>query len=225
MQVTPDLLLHAYAAGLFPMAESADAADLHWFDPAMRGILPLDGFHVPRRLRRTLRQAPFEIRADTAFRQVIEACAEPAPDRPSTWINTQILDLYEALHRRGRAHSVECWLIDPAGDRQLVGGLYGVALGGAFFGESMFSRVTDASKVALCHLAGLLIEGGFVLLDTQFTTEHLARFGGIEIPRRVYKSRLESALARDAQFRAERAREAVITVLDRRATAAARDRA
>jgi len=215
MQVTPDLLLHAYAAGLFPMAESAQAADLHWFDPAMRGILPLDAFHVPRRLRRTLRRGPFEVRADTAFRQVVLACAEPAPDRPSTWINAQILELYVALHRRGRAHSVECWLSDRAGRRHLVGGLYGVALGGAFFGESMFSRVTDASKVALCHLAGLLIEGGFVLLDTQFTTEHLARFGGVEIPRRVYKSRLERALAVPATFDPDRAAAAVDTLLAR----------
>jgi leucyl/phenylalanyl-tRNA--protein transferase len=213
MRVTPDLLLHAYAAGLFPMAESAEAAELHWFDPAMRGILPLDAFHVPRRLRRTLRRAPFTVRADTAFRQVMTSCAEPAPDRPTTWINGEILDLYAMLYARGFAHSVECWLTDATGTERLVGGLYGVSLGGAFFGESMFSRVTDASKVALCHLAGLLIEGGFALLDTQFTTEHLGRFGGVEIPRREYKTRLERAVGLDAVFDADRVVEAVEAVL------------
>lgn len=209
MRVTPDLLLHAYAAGLFPMAESAEAGELHWFDPAMRGILPLEAFHVPRRLKRTLRRAPFTVRADTAFRRVMECCAEPAPDRPSTWINRDILDLYTALYTRGFAHSVECWLADADGTESLVGGLYGVALGGAFFGESMFSRVTDASKVALCHLAGLLIDGGYTLLDTQFTTEHLSQFGGIEIPRRDYKTRLERALEVDAAFDPKRVRTAV----------------
>ncbi|MGK9233785.1 leucyl/phenylalanyl-tRNA--protein transferase [Inquilinus limosus] len=188
-RVTPQLLLRAYAAGLFPMAESADSPELHWFDPPRRGILPLDGVHVPRRLARTVKAGRFRVTADHAFAAVIAGCAAPAPARSNTWINDEIVALYTALHRAGFAHSVECW----DGD-MLAGGLYGVALGGAFFGESMFSRATDASKVALIHLVARLRAAGFVLLDTQFVTDHLARFGTIEIERADYRRRLEEAL-------------------------------
>jgi leucyl/phenylalanyl-tRNA--protein transferase len=195
MKLTPDLLLRAYAAGIFPMAESADDPAVFWVDPEQRGILPLDGCHIPHKLRKTVRHGPFEVRCDSAFEAVVRGCAEPTPDRPDTWINGEILELYVALHGRGRAHSVETWL-----DGELVGGLYGVSLGGAFFGESMFSRATDASKFALVHLVARLIEGGFLLLDTQFNTPHLARFGVIEIPRAEYQRRLSKALAARAEF-------------------------
>ena len=188
-RLTPELLLRTYAAGIFPMAESADDPTVFWVEPEMRGILPLDKFRVSRRLQRTLKNNPFDMRIDSAFDDVVAACAEPAPDRPSTWINDQIRDLYAGLARLGHAHSVECWQ-----DRKLVGGLYGVNLGGAFFGESMFSRARDASKVALCHLVARLRRSGFRLLDTQFQTEHLAQFGVIEIPRDAYLDRLEEAL-------------------------------
>lgn len=194
-EITADLLLRAYAAGIFPMAESAGSDELHWYDPTMRGILPLDRFHVPRSLRKTVRRGPFEVRADTAFRQVVEACGAPAPERESTWINGRIVDLYTELFRRGFAHSVECWR-----EGRLVGGLYGVSLGGAFFGESMFSRETDASKVALVHLVARLVAGGYELLDTQFVTEHLTRFGAVEIPRREYRARLARAVQRTVRF-------------------------
>ena len=187
--ITPDLLLRAYAAGLFPMADSADDPDLFWVEPEVRGILPLDGFHVPRRLARTLRQAPFEIRFDTAFDDVVAACAESVENRPSTWINSTIAELYGSLHRLGHAHSVEAWR-----DGKLGGGLYGVSLRRAFFGESMFSRATDASKICLVHLVERLRDKGFVLLDTQFTTEHLKRFGAIDIPRQRYSELLAEAL-------------------------------
>ncbi|HZS83455.1 MAG TPA: leucyl/phenylalanyl-tRNA--protein transferase [Stellaceae bacterium] len=193
--LTPELLLQAYAAGIFPMAESADDPELYWVDPVRRGILPLDAFHVPRSLRRTLRRDIFEIRCDTAFTAVMRGCAEPAADRRQTWINDEIIALYSELHRRGAAHSVEAWY-----EGALVGGLYGVELGAAFFGESMFSRVTDASKVALVHLVARLRRGGFTLLDTQFVTAHLQRFGAIEISRREYHARLAAALRRRAQF-------------------------
>ena len=193
--LTPEVLLRVYAAGLFPMAEDADDPGLFWVDPEFRGILPLDGFHVPRRLQRTLNKGPFDVRVDTAFDEVIAACAEPAPDRPTTWINDEIRRLYSGLRRIGHAHSVECWR-----EGRLVGGLYGVTLGGAFFGESMFSRETDASKVALCHLVARLRRGGFTLLDTQFATDHLARFGVIEIPRAHYRKLLAEALQVDARF-------------------------
>ena len=195
MKLTPDLLLRAYAAGIFPMAESADDPEIFWVDPERRGILPLDACHIPHKLRRTVRHGPFEVRCDSAFADVVRGCAEPTPDRPETWINAEILQLYVELHARGRAHSVETWL-----DGELVGGLYGVALGGAFFGESMFSRATDASKVALVHLVARLIQSGFLLLDTQFTTPHLERFGVIEIPRSDYQRRLSKALAAGVQF-------------------------
>jgi len=195
IEITPSVLLRAYAAGIFPMAEDADSDDLYWFDPERRGILPLDGLHVPRSLRRTVRRGVFDVRCDTAFRAVVEACAEPGPDRERTWINGRIVDLYTELYALGHAHSVECWR-----DGRLVGGLYGVSLGAAFFGESMFSRETDASKVALVHLAARLRAGGYALLDTQFVTDHLGRFGAVEIPRAEYRRRLADALQRDAAF-------------------------
>ncbi len=199
LEITPTLLLKAYANGYFPMAETAESNELYWFDPPQRGILPLDAFHVSRRLRRTLRRRPFTVRYDTAFEEVLDGCAQPTADRPRTWINDEIRSLYTGLHRIGYAHSVECW--QPGeGREELVGGLYGVALHGAFFGESMFSRVTDASKVALVHLVTVLRQGGFVLLDTQFTTEHLRRFGGIEIPKPIYHQMLASALTVDARW-------------------------
>jgi len=193
--VTPRMLLAAYASGIFPMAESRWDRHFRWVDPARRGILPLESFHAPRRLQKTLRQGVFEFRRDAAFELVIAACADPTPERPDTWINESIRDLFIALHHLGHAHSVESWQ-----DGQLVGGLYGLALGGAFFGESMFSRQTDASKAALVHLVGHLRERGFVLLDTQFLTAHLARFGAVEIEREEYRQRLAAALAVKASF-------------------------
>ncbi|MEQ9144565.1 MAG: leucyl/phenylalanyl-tRNA--protein transferase [Parvibaculaceae bacterium] len=185
----PETLLRAYAFGVFPMGESATSETLYWVDPEERGILPLDAFHIPRRLKRTVRAEPFEIRIDTAFRQVMEGCADSTAGRGGTWINAAILDAYCELHARGAAHSVECWRED-----KLAGGLYGVSLGRAFFGESMFSRERDASKVALVYLAARLVVGGFTLLDTQFVTDHLRQFGAIEIPREDYKDRLAEAL-------------------------------
>jgi len=189
-------LLKAYSIGVFPMAMSRDDPDLYWFDPDPRGILPLDAFHVPRRLLRTMAAQPLRITTDACFERVMRACAEPRPGHPETWINEPIVELYVELHDRGRAHSVEVW--SDAGE--LVGGLYGVALGAAFFGESMFSRARDASKVALCALVAWLREGRYALLDTQHLTAHLAQFGGIEIPRADYKDQLGFALAQAARF-------------------------
>ncbi|HWB51894.1 MAG TPA: leucyl/phenylalanyl-tRNA--protein transferase [Stellaceae bacterium] len=188
-RLTPQILLKAYMAGIFPMAESADDPELFWVDPERRGILPLDGFHLPRRLRRVVRQARFDLHVDRDFAATIAGCAEATEKRPNTWINREIVRLYTALHAQGFAHSVEC--------RQsgaLVGGLYGVAIGGAFFGESMFSRATDASKVALVHLVALLREGGYRLLDMQFVTPHLLQFGAVEVPRAQYRRLLADAL-------------------------------
>jgi len=194
-EVTPELLLRAYRIGLFPMAERRDADRLHWLDPPMRGVQPLDRFHLPRRLYRTVMAETFEVRCDSAFEAVLEGCAAPAPDRAETWINRDIFRLFTALFRMGHAHSVEAWQ-----GGQLVGGLYGVALGGVFIGESMFSRVRDASKTALVHLVARLRLGGFVLLDTQFVTDHLAQFGALEIPRLEYRRRLAHALTVPATF-------------------------
>jgi len=191
--VTPELLLGAYARGLFPMAEQRDSAELYWVSPEKRGVIPLDGFHVPRRLARTVRAGRFAVTADRAFAEVMRACAASVPGREETWINDEILRLYTTLFAGGHAHSVECWR-----DGVLEGGLYGVRLGGAFFGESMFSRARDASKVALVHLVDALRRGGFVLLDTQFLTGHLARFGAVEIPRPRYLELLDAALAHRA---------------------------
>jgi leucyl/phenylalanyl-tRNA--protein transferase len=177
------------------MAERRDDPTLYWIDPEKRGILPLDKFHVPHRLKRTVRSGRFEVRCDTAFREVMTACAQPAPGRTETWINQEILRLYTELFKMGRAHSVESWR-----DGVLAGGLYGVALGGAFFGESMFSHETDASKVALVHLVARLKKGGFRLLDTQFVTDHLSQFGAREIHRDGYRELLASALDVNATF-------------------------
>ncbi|HEX3882950.1 MAG TPA: leucyl/phenylalanyl-tRNA--protein transferase [Stellaceae bacterium] len=196
-RLTPEILLDAYAAGIFPMADSAEDPELFWVEPRRRGIIPLDGLHVPRRLARVVRQGRFEIRCDTAFLDTMKGCAEASEKRPNTWINDEILRLYTALFRRGQAHSVECWRGEA-----LVGGLYGVSLGGAFFGESMFSRVTDASKVALVNLVAILRAGGYRLLDVQFLTPHLARFGTIEISRADYRRRLADALGYRGVFAA-----------------------
>lgn len=188
-QITPDLLLNAYANGLFPMADSRDDDELFWVDPIERGILPLDGFHVPRSLAKLVRQDPFTVTTDQAFRQTVQGCASSYKGRENTWISDQIEELYCELHRMGFAHSVECWK-----DNTLVGGLYGVSIAGAFFGESMFHLQSGASKVALVHLVARLTAGGFSLLDTQFGTDHLEQFGVIEIPRQDYQSRLHAAL-------------------------------
>ncbi len=177
------------------MGDARNDPNLFLVDPDMRGIIPLDGFHVPKRLMRKVKQELFRVTVDQAFTRVMEMCAESAAGRESTWINSPILNLYSALHREGHAHSIECW----DGD-QLVGGLYGVALGGAFFGESMFSRATDASKIALVHLVAHLLEDGFVLLDAQFHNPHLEQFGLIEIPRADFKQLLKEALRIDARF-------------------------
>jgi leucyl/phenylalanyl-tRNA--protein transferase len=194
-RLTPELLLAAYSQGVFPMAERRDDPELFWVSPDMRGIIPLKRFHIPRRLARTVRSDRFEVRLDTAFTEVMLACAAPAPGREDTWINDEIVDAYSALHARRHAHSVECWR-----DGRLVGGLYGVSLGAAFFGESMFMRERDASKVALVHLVAHLVNGGFRLLDAQFLTSHLASFGAVSIPRDDYLVRLADAIARKADF-------------------------
>lgn len=191
----PRDLLACYARGVFPMADAREDMRVFLIDPERRGVIPLDRFHVSKRLARTVRADVFEVRVDTAFRDVVQACAESKPGRTETWINHPIERLYVGLHDQGFAHSVECWQ-----GGVLVGGLYGVALKGAFFGESMFSRARDASKVALVHLVARLIAGGFRLLDAQFMTEHLAQFGAEEIPRREYLKRLDRALAVDGDF-------------------------
>lgn len=190
-----ELLLRAYAVGVFPMAEDHLSQRIDWIEPRRRGIIPLDAFHVPRSLRRTMRRGGYELRLDHNFETVIRACATPAPDRPRTWLNEALIRSYTALAHAGFAHSVEIWR-----DGALVGGLYGVRLGGAFFGESMFSRVTDSSKIALVHLVELLNAGGFLLLDAQFLTTHLQRFGAIEIGRAAYLARLREALQAPATF-------------------------
>lgn len=189
--ITPEILLRAYAMGIFPMAEARDDPEIHWVDPRRRGVLPLDGFHLSRSLARRMRREGFTVTADRAFDAVVTACAE----REETWISQRIQRLYAALHQMGNAHSVEVW----QGDR-LVGGVYGVTLGAAFFGESMFSRVTDASKVALAHAVDRLRAGGFQLFDTQFLTPHLASLGGIEVPRAAYHRMLAAALDEKATF-------------------------
>ncbi|MBM3571798.1 MAG: leucyl/phenylalanyl-tRNA--protein transferase [Alphaproteobacteria bacterium] len=194
-QLTTKLLLQAYAIGVFPMAESRHDSTVYFVDPEQRGIFPLDAIHISRSLRRTIRRRPFEIRLNTDFAGVLDACAEVQPRRSDTWINPEIRRLYLELHCQGYAHSVECWSTGV-----LVGGLYGVALGAAFFGESMFSRATDASKVALIHLAARLSAGGFTLLDAQFVTPHLRSLGAVEIPRATYRQRLANAVALRAQL-------------------------
>lgn len=193
--VTPDILLRAYAIGVFPMAESADDPSLHWIEPRMRGIIPLDGFHLSARLARLVRQARYEVVVDRDFTAVIEACAAPREGSKETWINGPIRALYGALFDSGHCHTVEV----RDGDR-LVGGLYGIALGGAFFGESMFHTERDCSKLALIHLVARLKAGGFTLLDTQFVTPHLAQFGATAIPRKDYRTRLEAAINTRGDF-------------------------
>lgn len=196
-EITADILLKAYAFGVFPMADSSTSRELFWMDPDERGILPLDRFHISRRLARTVRSDVFDVRVDTCFGDVIAGCAQSVPGRSTTWINEQITELYTNLYERGAAHSIETWH-----DGHLVGGLYGVSLGGAFFGESMFSRARDASKVALVHLVGRLIRGGYTLLDTQFTTTHLAQFGAVEVSRAEYRRRLARAVQETSDFHA-----------------------
>ncbi len=188
-ELTPDLLLRAYAAGFFPMAETREAAELYWVEPDKRGVIPIDGFHVPRRLRRTVAAEPYRITVDQAFPEVVTECAAPGPRRQDTWINATIERLYADLHALGFAHSVEAWR-----DGRLAGGLYGVRLGGAFFGESMFSRARDASKISLVHLVARLRRGGFRLLDAQFYTPHLGQFGASEIDRDAYREKLAAAI-------------------------------
>ncbi|APH55272.1 Leucyl/phenylalanyl-tRNA--protein transferase [Granulibacter bethesdensis] len=188
-EITPELILQAYRAGLFPMAETREGARLYWLDPEERGILPLDGFHLPRRLLRTVLADRFEVRIDSDFPAVIHACAAPRQGRMDSWINAEIKRLFIDLHQIGHAHSVEAWQ-----DGKLVGGLYGMVLGAVFFGESMFSTVRDASKVALTHLVARLRLGGFRLLDTQFVTTHLTQFGAMEIPREAYRQRLAASV-------------------------------
>jgi leucyl/phenylalanyl-tRNA--protein transferase len=194
-EVTADLMLRAYRAGLFPMAETRRGDRLYWLDPELRGVLPLDGFHLPRRLQRTVLSGPYEVTVDQDFPAVIAGCAAAAPGREDTWINTEIERLFGELHRMGHAHSVET---REAG--VLVGGLYGVCLGGVFFGESMFSRARDASKVALVHLVARMRLGGYRLLDTQFVTTHLSQFGAVEIPRAEYKALLAEAIAAESAW-------------------------
>ncbi|MEJ8573486.1 leucyl/phenylalanyl-tRNA--protein transferase [Microbaculum marinum] len=196
LSITPHVVLKAYACGIFPMAESAEDPSIYWIEPRERGVLPLDQFRVSRRLARTIRRNDYEVRIDSDFDGVIAACAEPAPGRRKTWINGEIRRIYRELFEIGHVHTVEIWRQD-----RLVGGLYGVRLGAAFFGESMFHRERDASKIALVHLAARLRYGGFELLDTQFITEHLRQFGAIELPRKRYQHVLEAALLREADFR------------------------
>ena len=193
--ITPQILLRAYAAGIFPMAESAEDNALYWIEPEERGVIPLNGLHVSRSLRREVRRHRFDIRIDSDFAAVIGACAAPTENRETTWINTRIRSLYTQLHKMGCCHSVECWC-----DGRLAGGLYGVRIGAAFFGESMFAREADASKVALVHLVARLRAGGFRLLDAQFVNPHLTRLGAVAVAKSDYHRLLETALEADADF-------------------------
>ena len=193
--LTPELLLRAYAMGVFPMAEDRENPELFWVDPRIRGVIPLSHFHVPRRLRRVLRSEKFSVTFDKKFEAVIEGCATVTTQRPRTWINDRIITLYMTLHHMGHAHSVECWLND-----KLVGGLYGVSMHGVFFGESMYNQHVDASKVALVHLILRLRSAGFSLLDAQFITKHLSQFGAREISRDTYRRQLANALKIDVNF-------------------------
>jgi leucyl/phenylalanyl-tRNA---protein transferase len=195
IEITPEVLLKAYACGIFPMAENADDPALYWIEPELRGIIPLDGFHVPARLARTVRAEPFTVVCNRDFEAVIEGCAEPGPGRSRTWINRRIRTLYRKLYDIGHCHTVEVYDNDA-----LVGGLYGVSLGRTFFGESMFHRARDASKIALVHLVARLRAGGFKLLDTQFITQHLKTFGATEVQRRQYHKLLADALVGEAEF-------------------------
>ncbi|MGL4542462.1 MAG: leucyl/phenylalanyl-tRNA--protein transferase [Polymorphobacter sp.] len=196
-RLDPDLLLRAYAAGIFPMGETRDAPDVFWVEPKRRGVLPLAGFHLAHSLAKTIRAERFEVTANRDFAAVMHGCAERTDGREDSWINGTIVEAYSALHDRGSAHSIECWH-----DGELAGGLYGVSIGGAFFGESMFTRQRDASKVALAHLVARLKVGGFTLLDTQFLTAHLASFGAVELPRTAYRAQLAAAVAGSGDFSA-----------------------
>ncbi len=207
--ITPQILLKAYASGIFPMAENSSDSALYWIEPELRGVIPLDGFHIPRSLRKLCRQAPFEIRVDSAFGDVIDMCAARTDTRDSTWINARIRSLYTQLFKMGFCHSVECWR-----DGALVGGLYGVHIGSAFFGESMFSRHRDASKVALVHLVARLNAGSFTLLDAQFINDHLVQFGAKEISRTDYRDLLADALTHNADFSTFNADDDAEIVLD-----------
>jgi len=195
IEITPEVLLKAYACGIFPMAESADDPALYWIEPDMRGIIPLEGFHVPARLARTVRSTNWTVHVDRDFDAVIEGCAEPKQDRARTWINARIRRIYRALFEHGHCHTVEVY-----DGNELIGGLYGVSLGRAFFGESMFHRARDASKIALVHLVARLRAGGYRLLDTQYVTDHLRTFGAVEVPKRRYHRLLEEALTGEADF-------------------------
>ena len=195
IEITPQVLLKAYSCGIFPMAESADDPALYWIEPQHRGILPLDDVHIPKRLARTVRTTPFEVRCDSDFEGTIDGCAASRPGRRSTWINARIRSLYRELFALGHCHTVEVWNAE-----RLVGGLYGVSLGGAFFGESMFSYERDASKIALVHLVARLVAGGFTLLDTQFVTDHLRQFGTVEVDRNEFQHRLDQALKVTGDF-------------------------
>ena len=194
-EIKADILLSAYAQGIFPMAENRNDPDFFWVEPEIRGILPIDNMHIPRRLKRTLKNCRYQVSADSDFNGVIKGCYERSKNRPKTWINNKIETLYKSLFELGYAHSVEVWF-----NSKLVGGLYGLAIGGAFFGESMFSRERDASKVALCHLVARLNKGNFKLLDTQFLTDHLVQFGCYEVTRDSYKSLLSKAISTKAIF-------------------------
>jgi len=199
INITPDVILRAYMLGVFPMAETKESKEIFWVDPESRGVLPFDKFHIPKSLIKTVKKEKFTIQIDKNFRGVMENCRATRPDRLNSWINDEILDLYCDLAERGHAHSVEAWLTDGEEDR-LVGGLYGVSIGAAFFGESMFSFETDASKVALVYLIARLRHGGYTMLDTQFTTDHLSRLGAIEVPRGRYHTYLQDALEQPADF-------------------------
>ena len=214
IEITPQVLLKAYSCGIFPMAESADDPALYWIEPQQRGVLPLDDVHVPKRLARTVRTTTLEVRIDTDYDGVIDGCAGSRPGRRTTWINTRIRQLYRDLYDLGHCHTVEVW-----DGQRLVGGLYGVALGGAFFGESMFSYERDASKIALVHLCARLIHGGFTLLDTQFVTDHLRQFGTIEVGRDEFQSRLENALRHRGDYRRlpeDTPPDKIISIIERR---------
>ena len=193
--ITPQVLLKAYCVGIFPMAESAEDSALYWIEPEERGVIPLDGLRISHSLRKRVRQRPFDIRIDTAFSEVIGSCAEKRQERKTTWINSRIRALYTQLHKMGCCHTIECWQ-----EETLAGGLYGVRIGAAFFGESMFSRATDASKIALVHLVARLNAGGYRLLDAQFMNPHLARLGALPVGKAEYHAMLESALEHEADF-------------------------
>lgn len=201
-----EIVIDAYKSGLFPMAESRNSEDFHWYDPLFRGQLPIETLHIPKKLQRTLVQYPYQIKVNTRFKATIEGCAAQAEDRPETWINQGIKALFIALHQKGYAHSIEAW-----DDGKLVGGLYGLAIGGLFCGESMFSRARDASKICLIHLCARLWHGGFTVLDTQFINDHLLQFGAYEIPRQDYLNRIEKAVALKANFLSQKTEQELLT--------------